>query len=319
LSESSPEAADSEAYLRQDGKPLVVLYTWRKGYQASTAGTGAFRGRFVAVWASGEDSDKDKWGWQLEPAVGPVASKSTMFVTGSVKFDSPKTPEDRWRRHLSWLDYGFAMARKNQPKVLVVGSFDDVHERNAWMVADTRDAKPAWQMRDISGALSTDAYYHRVRAWVLNGKPPVIAGGVIRDGAYRVIASDGRVFGVAENRDPRSPAILKRDPGAPESLVWFYHLGNNEYRMIKLNAGLPFEGGTSSVFVNWDSAADSQRWLLRKDGRKLIIVHKAGGGALDWEGDKIIGETDNSLFTHFLVKGLQGEADLDSDGCITVD
>jgi hypothetical protein len=33
-----------------------------------------------------------------------------------------------------------------------------------------------------------------------------------------------------------------------------------------------------------------------------------------WEGDKVIGETDNSLFTHFLVKGLEGEADSDGDG-----
>lgn len=38
-----------------------------------------------------------------------------------------------------------------------------------------------------------------------------------------------------------------------------------------------------------------------------------------WEGNKIIGETDNSLFTHFLLKGLEGEADNDSDGRITVD
>src|SRR5688572_4718751 len=38
-----------------------------------------------------------------------------------------------------------------------------------------------------------------------------------------------------------------------------------------------------------------------------------------WEGDKIIGQTDHSLFTHFLLKGLQGDADIDSDGRITVD
>lgn len=38
-----------------------------------------------------------------------------------------------------------------------------------------------------------------------------------------------------------------------------------------------------------------------------------------WEGDKIIGETNNSLFTHFLVKGLEGDADSDGDGKITVD
>lgn len=38
-----------------------------------------------------------------------------------------------------------------------------------------------------------------------------------------------------------------------------------------------------------------------------------------WEGDKVIGEINNSLFTHFLVKGLEGEADNDGDGRITVD
>jgi multiple sugar transport system substrate-binding protein len=38
-----------------------------------------------------------------------------------------------------------------------------------------------------------------------------------------------------------------------------------------------------------------------------------------WEGNQVIGETDNSLFTHFLVKGMEGEADRDGDGKITVD
>jgi uncharacterized caspase-like protein len=38
-----------------------------------------------------------------------------------------------------------------------------------------------------------------------------------------------------------------------------------------------------------------------------------------WEGDQVIGQTDNSLFTHFLVKGLGGDADSDGDGKITVD
>jgi formylglycine-generating enzyme required for sulfatase activity len=38
-----------------------------------------------------------------------------------------------------------------------------------------------------------------------------------------------------------------------------------------------------------------------------------------WEGNKVIGETQNSLFTHFLMKGLRGEADSDGDGKITVD
>jgi hypothetical protein len=56
---------------------------------------------------------------------------------------------------------------------------------------------------------------------------------------------------------------------------------------------------------------------LQGYGRFVLTASDATQFA--WEGDKIIGETDNSLFTHFLVKGLEGEADRDGDGKITVD
>src|SRR5512141_1962022 len=52
-------------------------------------------------------------------------------------------------------------------------------------------------------------------------------------------------------------------------------------------------------------------------GRFVLMASDATQFA--WEGDKVIGETQNSLFTHFLVKGLEGEADRDADGIITVD
>ena len=40
---------------------------------------------------------------------------------------------------------------------------------------------------------------------------------------------------------------------------------------------------------------------------------------LAWEGDKVIGKAENSLFTHFLIQGLRtGEADINKDGKITV-
>ena len=54
-------------------------------------------------------------------------------------------------------------------------------------------------------------------------------------------------------------------------------------------------------------------------GYGRIILTASDSTQFAWEGDKVIGETDNSLFTHFLVEGLQGEADLDGDGRITVD
>jgi ABC-type transport system substrate-binding protein len=54
-------------------------------------------------------------------------------------------------------------------------------------------------------------------------------------------------------------------------------------------------------------------------GYGRIILTASDSTQFAWEGDKVIGETDNSLFTHFLVEGLKGEADRDSDGRITVD
>jgi hypothetical protein len=52
-------------------------------------------------------------------------------------------------------------------------------------------------------------------------------------------------------------------------------------------------------------------------GRYVLTASDATQFA--WEGNQVIGETENSLFTHFLVKGLEGEADSDGDGKITVD
>ena len=54
-------------------------------------------------------------------------------------------------------------------------------------------------------------------------------------------------------------------------------------------------------------------------GYGRIVLTASDSTQFAWEGDKVIGETDNSLFTHYLVQGLEGEADLDGDGRITVD
>src|SRR6185436_16351550 len=54
-------------------------------------------------------------------------------------------------------------------------------------------------------------------------------------------------------------------------------------------------------------------------GYGRIILTASDSTQFAWKGDKVIGETSISLFTHFLVEGLKGEADLDGDGRITVD
>ena len=52
-------------------------------------------------------------------------------------------------------------------------------------------------------------------------------------------------------------------------------------------------------------------------GRFVLMASDAMQFA--WEGNKVIGEAQDSRLTHFLARGLEGEADRNSDGKITVD
>lgn len=55
-------------------------------------------------------------------------------------------------------------------------------------------------------------------------------------------------------------------------------------------------------------------------GSGRVILTASDATQYAWEGDQIIGESQGSLFTHYLVKGLKtGEADSNKDGQITLD
>ncbi len=286
---AAPGKPLSDSYLYKDGKPLILLYTTREGYKGSLATEGSFRTKFSTAWASGEDSEKDKWGWQLDPAVGPVASKEAMYLTSSVKFGSPKTQPDEWRRNLSWLDYGMIIARRNSPKYVIVGSFDDVHERNAWLIADTENAPAGWQMRDKKGAISPDAYYTRVREW-LKRSPSSVEGGLIPDGAYLVRCSNGNLLGAKEIRQANSEAMLTPYRESIDGLIWFYHLGGNDYRLVKLNAGMSLESKNSNIILNLDSKSAAQRWRLEKNELGFRFLNQASGEALAYSVANVITE-----------------------------
>lgn len=55
------------------------------------------------------------------------------------------------------------------------------------------------------------------------------------------------------------------------------------------------------------------------NGYGRVVLTASDSTQFAWEGNQVIGQTSNSLFTHFLVKGLEGEADKNGDGKITVD
>jgi hypothetical protein len=80
------------------------------------------------------------------------------------------------------------------------------------------------------------------------------------------------------------------------------------------NSGAFAQGTKAAIGGSMGTAA-----AFQGTGYGRIVLTASDATQFAWEGDKVIGETDNSLFTHFLVTGLEGEADLDGDGRITVD
>jgi len=73
-----------------------------------------------------------------------------------------------------------------------------------------------------------------------------------------------------------------------------------------------FPAGTKSI------ANDSMGMVKAFQGYGRFIITASDATQFAWEGDKVIQETDNSLFTHFLIEGLEGAADSDGDGKVTV-
>ncbi len=55
-------------------------------------------------------------------------------------------------------------------------------------------------------------------------------------------------------------------------------------------------------------------------GSGRVVLTATDSTQYAWEGDRVIGQAENSVFTHYLIQGLRtGEADSDTDGQITLD
>jgi uncharacterized membrane protein/tetratricopeptide (TPR) repeat protein len=77
-----------------------------------------------------------------------------------------------------------------------------------------------------------------------------------------------------------------------------------------------FERGTKGTTGTSVGTASTFEGL----GYGRVVLTASDATQYAWEGNQIIGEAENSLFTHFMVEGIQtGGADIDRDGKITVD
>jgi len=77
-----------------------------------------------------------------------------------------------------------------------------------------------------------------------------------------------------------------------------------------------FARGTKSALGK--SVGTSSAFMGNGSGR--IVLTASDSTEYAWEGDRLLGSRQNSVFTHYLIKGIEtGEADLNRDGVITVD
>lgn len=293
---AGPDAPHPETYFQYRGKPLIVCYAVRDWYRAylkmapryTPRGAPGVVGkeetsRFSLVWASGEDSCINKWGWQLEPWMGSIPSDDSMYVTSAVRWN----PADgvMWRKSIAWLDYNFALARKSNPDYVIVGSYDDPTERNQWCISETSHCELGRQIRDKTGALNPRALYDRVREWIA-GKPSVVPGGLLRDGAYRIISRSEGHLGIEKGKEGAPQALLveRAADKAPNGLFWFYHLGKNRYRIIAVQSGLAIEASDTGIVQNWDSTDFRQRWAISREKDGFFRVSNESTGWTDeWD------------------------------------
>ena len=264
-------AALKSSYYHKDGKPVLVNYVPQSQWNTlvSSASSLTSWNQFNNVWASGREAAANKWGWQLDPTVGTVPSSDTMFVSGSVFWNSELSA---WCKSQAWLDYNLLLASTAHPEVLVLGSYDDVSERNGWGFQDTTNAdkgEAAYQ-KDIYGNLTVDGWYNRVTSWLSAEGPTVVSGGTLMDGAYKMVNKNS---GLLVNTDmlSYSDGVNMQQmsaTGDTTDYVWLYHVGNDNYRICRLSAGKSLavaedgQGVGANLVQEYDTYTDRQFWKL---------------------------------------------------------
>jgi hypothetical protein len=272
-------------YLKVDGKYLMVLYDIASAYEKELTRTDPIFQKFTYVSADGYAPGRELWGWQLRTE-GAVPSKRGMYVSGSstVANVSGYTSE-MWMTSLNYLDYNFLLAKKQNPNYLIVGSWDDMAERNNWAnIISTNSRNHTY---NIQGVNDPESFGNRVRQW-LTSKPTVIAGGSIQDGAYQVVsvvsghtirpegvittkgAVTGFHFSNASAYLAGSNLVQNTFIDEIHHHLWFYHLGNNEYTIIPAYTALRLTANATNdnITMETPSAANNQVWtaILNANG-----------------------------------------------------
>jgi formylglycine-generating enzyme required for sulfatase activity len=133
---------------------------------------------------------------------------------------------------------------------------------------------------------------------------------------HGIRSEQGQLFLATKDTDM---SILEAT-GIPAEFITYSMNNSRSQRQLLIldccNSGA-FAHGSKSASTVGKSMGMATAFEGNGFGRVVLTATDATQYA--WEGDKIIGDTQKSVFTHFLIEGLKGEADHDGDGRIHVD
>lgn len=280
------EVSQNSRYFKIDNMPVVVCYVTKDEWFSTFAGSdNSILKHFYRLWASGEDTFRNKCGWQLEPEDGIDSSSDFItFPTPSVmhKYGNPSC----WSRSIAMLDYTFAQSRFLEPKYVIAASYDDYVERNGWLPLKTDNPIPdgpdpgkvtpgtGIQMFDpwTGDVAEPYLFYNRMKSWIKGEKLYYIPGGVVSDGIYKIKNMDEEYLQASSDYGNQVMGL-----GQPSSKTYdkfvLYHLGNNKYRIVNVYTGKPLKWLNNAIqSTDWTSADEGafqlvldnnmQEWVL---------------------------------------------------------
>ena len=274
-----PSVVNHSHYLKINDKPVLVCYVskeaWDSKYKNEIAAP-EYQG-YYKVWACGEHTAADKWGWQIVPADGVVDSEQATYPTPSVKHQATGTgPRSWWSKSIAMLDYTFWQSRVFAPQYIIASSYDDCSERNGWLPLQTEDAredgsngrKPVSniQMFDPWTGNIADPYvfYNRMKSWIKGEELYHIDGGILSDGIYRIKNKSG-VYIQADSDYMKSNTVYGQSTSKTYDKFVIYHLGDNKYRIVSVYTGMPLKIRDGKILTDvWTSSKEGE-FTLTKD------------------------------------------------------
>lgn len=285
-----PEISSDPNYFKIKGQPVLVCYVakqqWNDIYQHAIGDP--LLKKFYRVWASGEDTSPDKWGWQVEPEDGLAESRFATYPTPSVKPQHRIDETDVcWSRSIAMIDYTFWQTRVFAPQYVIAGSYDDPAERNGWLPLKTENARPEKvKFTPVTGIQMFDPwtgkiaepylFYNRMKSWIKGEELYHVPDGILSDGIYRIRHNSGKY--IQSNPDYDNPSVLYGDMSKhtyDEFLL--YHLGENRYRIVNVYTGKPLRPEAGKILsADWTSDPSGEFRITAGKGSSEWILEPVG-------------------------------------------